>query len=376
MKILVITHEFPPIGGGGANACYYLTKGYAELGNEVTIVTSNYNGMKEYEKKNNVTIFRVNAKRKDKSQCSFFEMGSYLLKAFPLLNKLVMQQKFDICQVFFGLPSGPLGYWIKKRYQIPYIIRLGGGDIPGFQNRYVWVYKLLSPFLKGIWRNADGIVANSEGLRDRALNFYDKKEIEIIPNGVDINFFMPSKEQIVPEKREMEILFVSRLIERKGLQFVIPYMKEINKGMKKTIKLVVVGEGLYKEKLEQLIYESGVKEFVEFEGYKNKGEILKYYQRADLFILPSEKEGMPNVVLEAMSSGLPIVMTPCEGAKELIVDNGVIAKQTVFAEEVKKLLKNETLMEKMAVASRNKAVKEFSWEKIVGQYLSLFDRCV
>ncbi len=374
MKILVISHEFPPIGGGGANACYYLTKGYAKLGNEVTIVTANYNGMKEQEIGENITIFRVNSKRKNKAHCSFAEMGSYLLKAFPLVNKLVKQQKFDVCQVFFGLPSGPLGFWVKKKYKVPYVVRLGGGDIPGAQKRYTVIYKVLAPFLKAIWRNADGVVANSEGLRNRALKFYDKKKIEIIPNGVDIDYFVPLEKHTT--SKEMEILFVSRLIKGKGLQFVIPHMKEINESIDKKVKLVVVGDGPYKEPLEQLASESDTEEYVEFKGFKNKDEILNYYQRADLFILPSEKEGMPNVVLEAMSSGLPIVMTPCEGAKELMSDNGIVAKQTVFAEEVKKLLQNEPLMKKMAAASREKTVKEFSWEKIVGQYLSLFDRCV
>ena len=260
MKVLVISHEFPPIGGGGANVCYYLTKGYAELGNEVTIVTSNYNGMKEYETRENITIFRVNSQRKNKAHCSFAEMGSYLLKAFPLINKLVKQQKFDICQVFFGLPSGPLGFWIKKKYKVPYIVRLGGGDIPGFQSRYTVIYKILSPFLKVIWRNADGVVANSEGLRNRALEFYDKRKIEIIPNGVDIDFFIPLERNIT--KKEIEILFVSRLIKRKGLQFVIPHMKEVSESIDKKVKLTVVGDGPYKESLEELVGESGVEEYV------------------------------------------------------------------------------------------------------------------
>ena len=175
---------------------------------------------------------------------------------------------------------------------------------------------------------------------------YDKNKIEIIPYGVDIVFFIPLERNIT--KKEIEILFVSRLIKGKGLQFVIPHMKEISESLDKKVRLIVVGDGPYKEPLEQLACESGVEEYVKFEGFKNKDEILKYHQRADLFILPSEREGMPNVVLEAMSSGLPIVMTPCEGAKELIGDNGIIAEQTVFAEEVKKLLQNKILMKKMA----------------------------
>ena len=73
---------------------------------------------------------------------------------------------------------------------------------------------------------------------------------------------------------------------------------------------------------------------VEFVGQKNKKEIVPFYQNADLFILPSAKEGMPNVVLEAMACGLPIIMTPCEGSKELVQDNGYILLTSEMGEKI------------------------------------------
>lgn len=371
MRILIVSHEFPPLGGGGANACYYLAKGYIAAGNDVTIVTANYKGLLERETVNGATVIRVNAKRKHKEHCNFVEMASYLLHAFPVVNKLVKKEKFDICQVFFGIPSGPLGYWIKKRYKVPYIIRFGGGDIPGFQARFTKAYKLIGPFLKMFWKNADALVANSEGLRQMALGFYDKKEIGIIPNGVDTDYFVPLKRE-EKDISEINILFVSRLIERKGLQFVIPGLHELIENSDKKVKLTVVGEGPYRRQLESLAKENHVDNYISFEGYKNKLEILEYYQNADLFILPSKKEGMPNVVLEAISCGLPVVMTPCEGAKELVSDNGIIVERESFVRELGKLLQDEPLMRKMAVASREKAVKEFSWDGIVNRYLDLF----
>ncbi len=195
MNILVVSHEFPPIGGGGANACFYLGKGYVEAGNDVTVITANYKGMPEEEKVNGMTIIRVNAKRRNKEHCSFMEMASYLLHAFPVVDRLVKRQKFDICQVFFGIPSGPLGYWVKKRYGIPYIIRFGGGDIPGFQERFTKVYKLIGPFLKVFWNSADALVANSKGLQQMAYGFYNKRHIHVIPNGVDIHYFVPVRSE-------------------------------------------------------------------------------------------------------------------------------------------------------------------------------------
>ena len=130
MKILAISHEFPPIGGGGANACFFLTKGFVEKGHEVTLVTANYQGMPESEIVNGVRVIRVNSKRAHKEHCSFKEMLSYLLKAYPVANKLQKREKFDVCLVFFGIPSGPIGYMLKKEYKLPYVIRFGGGDVP------------------------------------------------------------------------------------------------------------------------------------------------------------------------------------------------------------------------------------------------------
>ncbi len=73
--------------------------------------------------------------------------------------------------VFFGIPSGPLGLYLKRKYEIPYVIRFGGGDIPGFQDRFSVIYKLIGPAIKAIWRNSDALVVNSSGLRKMALDY-------------------------------------------------------------------------------------------------------------------------------------------------------------------------------------------------------------
>lgn len=107
MKILAISHEFPPIGGGGANACYFLTKGFVEKGHEVTLVTANYQGMPESEIVNGVRVIRVNSKRAHKEHCSFKEMLSYLLKAYPVANKL-QKEKILMCAWY------SLGYQVDQ----------------------------------------------------------------------------------------------------------------------------------------------------------------------------------------------------------------------------------------------------------------------
>jgi glycosyltransferase involved in cell wall biosynthesis len=368
MKILAVSHEFPPIGVGGANACYFLTKGFVEKGHEVALVTANFKNLPEQEVQNGVRIYRVNAARAHQEHCSFKEMLSYLCKAMPLADKLQKQEHFDICLVFFGIPSGPIGYVLKKKYKLPYVIRFGGGDVPGFQERFTKVYKLIAPAIKMIWRNADARIANSEGLRQMALNFYDKKEFQVICNGVDTDMFYPAWQK---EHSDFQILFVSRLIERKGLQHIIPQLKHIQSQVAKKITLVIVGDGPYRSELERLTAECGAWDMVRFEGQKGKQELLPYYQSADLFILPSAKEGMPNVVLEAMACGLPILMTPCEGSAELVDGNGYIQNKEEFASEIVELIVDEQLREKMGKASIALVDKKFTWDKTVEAYLKL-----
>ena len=370
MKILAISHEFPPIGGGGANACYFLTKGFVEKGHEVTLVTANYQGMPESEIVNGVRVIRVNSKRAHKEHCSFKEMLSYLLKAYPVANKLQKRENFDVCLVFFGIPSGPIGYMLKKKYKLPYVIRFGGGDVPGFQERFTKVYKIIAPAIKLIWKKADALIANSQGLKDMALDFYNKKPFDVIPNGVDTEVFYPSVKE---ESDEFKILFVSRLIERKGLQFIIPQLKKIQDSTEKSVKLIVVGDGPYRETLERIAEENHVSDMVEFVGQKGKEEIVPFYQNADLFILPSSKEGMPNVVLEAMACGLPIIMTPCEGSAELICENGYKAERKEFADYIIKLIGDNEMRKEMSI-NINKRVKNFfSWKHIVNEYLETLD---
>lgn len=378
MKILIISHEFPPIGGGGANACYFLTKEYVELGHEVVIVTAAYKDLPTEETINGVRIIRVKAKREKEDKSTFLEMFSYLFSAYKYVDRLCKKESFDVCQVFFGIPSGPIGVHLKRKYRIPYVVRFGGGDIPGAQKRFAVVYKLLSPFIRNIWKNASALIANSEVLRERALGYESRYPVEIIPNGVDVEFFTKGNHQV--NKSEIygdsakNILFVSRLIKGKGLQHIIPRMSDIYDLT--GARLTIVGDGPYREELEKLTSDTNNSNYVSFVGKKNKQELYPYYSEADLFILPSESEGMPNVVLEAMSMGLPIVMTPCGGSKELIEGNGVITDIDSFVDNIVTLLRDESL--RMVYGNNSEArVRElFGWRKAADAYISLMEKII
>ena len=381
MNILIVSHEYPPIGGGGANACLYLAKNYAMLGNKVTVLTACFKELPQEEGIDSVRIVRVKALRKKEDKSTFLEMLSFLCSAWVKVGQIAKQEKVDVCQIFFGIPSGPIGMYLKKRYSIPYVIRFGGGDIPGAQKRFSLIYKFLTPAIRAIWGNADALVANSTVLKQKALQFENRYPIGIISNGVDSDFFTGGKLKENPKivdsgksDGEINVLFVSRLIQGKGLQHIIPEMKRINAVCGKKVLLTIVGDGPYREELERITSESGTEPYVAFEGKKNKKELYDYYSRADLFILPSESEGMPNVVLEAMAMGLPILMTPCGGSKELIADNGRIEPIERFVDALIEMCGDERTRICMGRQSELLVRTKFSWQEKAKEYIAVFER--
>lgn len=383
MKILIISHEYPPIGGGGANACMYLAEEYAKMGHDADIVTVWYEGLKDCEKSiygnNHVAIYRVHSKRRHAEHCSFGEMADYIWKARPVADRLEKENHYDICQIFFGIPSGPVGYYLKKKYKLPYVIRFGGGDIPGFQDRFNIVYKIIAPGIRLVWKNADALVANSRGLKELAEGFYSKSKIEIIPNGADLPDINITEANRSNEKDVITLLFVSRLIERKGLQDVLPQLRTLREQCNKAgkdIRLNVVGDGPYRHTLERIASDEGISDIVSFHGQKTKGDLPVYYTGADIFIFPSRKEGMPNVVLEAMSYGLPILMTPCQGSDELISDNGYVADAREFGDILCRMISDSKNTIQQGKKSRQIVEDEFMWVNTAEKYVELMKHIV
>ena len=195
MKILMLNYEFPPIGGGGGQAHLALLRQYAERQDlEVQVLTSAPKpGLSAEEFASNIRIHKVGIHKRDLHVWRRSEVLAWLRTAGPFYRGLVRQEKYDLVHAFFGFPTGWLCYRSVKR--LPYIISLRGSDVPGANARLKLDYKILGPLVfKPIWRNASALVACSEGLKDRALQFLPSAEIEVIPNGVDLDRFHPAQD--------------------------------------------------------------------------------------------------------------------------------------------------------------------------------------
>jgi len=379
MNILVINYEFPPLGGGGGIATYYIARELCRQGHTVSVLTSKFRALRWTETLEGIQMYRVPVLRKRRDYCSVIEMASFIVMSLPVLLYLLATRRYDLIHIFFGVPSGPLGYLAKKIFGIPYLIRMGGGDVPGFRPfQYKRLYKILKPCLHILWRNAAFLIANSAGLREMAYRAFPQLPIYVIPNGVDLARFTNGHQRV--PSATVRILFVSRLILRKGLQFLIDALPAIRQQAAGPFVINVVGDGPDKDILLKQIETLGVGECVRFYGYVEHDKLPEYYLDADIFVLPSLAEGMPNVVLEAMGSGLPVVATRVAGSEDLVQDgqNGFLIapkNPSELGNALLRLINDRDLRERMGAASKT-LVQKYTWERVTEQYLAFYQQCL
>lgn len=387
MRILIINYEFPPIGGGGSIVTHYLAKNYAKFGHQVRVVTSQFADLLAEETIDGVQVHRVPVLRKSADVCQIHEMLTYTISASVHCLRLCTLFKPHVVHVFFGIPSGPVAYLLKKIFGIPYVLFLGGRDVPRKNPDppyYRLFYGLLAPAIRMIWRNASAVVACSNGLRKLALETDSRAKIRVIPDGIDLSKFVSVKRKARPDF--VRVLAIGRLIPRKGFQFLIEALPEIAQSVNCDFELEIVGDGPMKAQLIDLaksmsssaVKESNVDHKINFVGSVPYEKLVGHYNEADIFVLPSLAEGMPLVVLEAMATGLPIVASKVQGIEDLVQSgiNGYL----IEAGNTKQLAKNIAKLindgqTRIEMGHKNvKRVRKYSWENIAHEYLELFER--
>ena len=373
MNILIINSEYPPIGGGAGNASANIARHLAALGHGVSVLTARFEASPILEHCEGVTVHRIPALRRRQDRSSALEQLAFIVSASFWTLDWARQNRPNATLAFFGMPSGAVALLLKFVYKIPYIVSLRGGDVPGFRPYdFKTFHKLIGPFLRIIWHQASAVIANSQGLYDLAHAFNARIEIPIIPNGVDgTQFTNAPRDWSYPQ-----LFSVGRIVYQKGLDLglrALAQLKDLDWHWS------IAGDGPQMATLKSLAHELGIDERVTFLGWQSKEELAKDYQQASLFLFPSRHEGMPNAMLEAMSSGLPVVATEIAGNEELVVEGKtglLVPSEDVDAlrDALRKALTDSTLRERMGAASRLRVEKEYSWENVARQYSEYLEK--
>lgn len=213
-------------------------------------------------------------------------------------------------------------------------------------------FKLLDFFLN---KYANAIVAVSNGVK-ASLTFYQpfyKNKFTVLENAVELQNNLPDRKCI---SGEAKILMVGSLTKQKNYLEVVSALKNI---LSDKIILNIVGEGNLRSEIETLVKEENLSSRVNLLGFLDKEELYKVYKESNVFVLGSLWEGFPNVVLEAMSFGLPVISTPVAGSVDVIKNgkNGFLSKLDDLSERVHYVVTDCEIREKMAIESISTAEK-------------------
>jgi glycosyltransferase involved in cell wall biosynthesis len=219
-KILVLNYEFPPLGGGASPVSSEIVKGLSKRGYDIDVITMSYKNLPRHQIIEGANIYRVRSLRRKKDRSNPIEQLVYILNAF-LLFLFKMDKKYDFIHCHFIIPTGVLAYLISSIWNIPYIITSHGSDVLGYNTQRF--YKYLYPLLKLPWRKivneSSLIITPSNYLKEKILEVSGNARIQVIPNGI-------KKDKFVELEKKNEILLVSRLVESKGVQYVIKAIAE------------------------------------------------------------------------------------------------------------------------------------------------------
>jgi len=366
MRILVLVHEFPPVGGGGGRVAEDICSQLARRGHAVQVLTAHLKGLPYREQRNGFRIVRFGSLRRQPYRASFLSMAVYVLAGLWAGRRLIGSFHPDVIHAHFAVPAGALARMLSWMSGIPYVLTVHLGDVPGGvpEKTDAW-FRWIYPLTPGIWRNASEIVAVSEFTRQLALKKY-KQKIRVVPNGVDLNVLRPKQLVLNDPPR---IVFAGRFMDQKNpLQLV----QTLNEVKDLPWQCVMIGDGPLMPDVKCAIADHGLADRFQLTGWLEPQEVLAWFDKSDILFMPSRAEGLPVVGVQALAKGLAIVASRVGGFVDLVDDdkNGYLipeAEAARFSSSLAGLLSDAQRLLSFRTASLEKA-RSFELEQIVKEY--------
>ena len=292
------------------------------------------------------------------------------LSCLATVRNLILEGfDFDILDAYYFYPDGVAATILSKVFHKRLIITAFGTDI-----NLIPRYRVPRIMIRWAGREARVMTSVCDALREHMIQLgLPGNLIHTILHGVDLRLFAPPTDRMALRRRlglsGPTLLSVGHLIELKGHHLVIEALPQLPDA-----RLLIVGEGEEKANLRELALRFGVSERVSFLGHVDQGDLPDVYGAADLLVLGSSREGIANVLLEAMACGTPVVATDVGGSREVITgpESGLLVQKRssdALAEEIHRLLENYPDR-----AATRRSVERFSWDRTTTQHLALYEQ--
>ncbi len=359
--VVQVLSYYPPHLGGMENCAAQIAEGFVDKGYQVSVYTSDIG-------------YSRDAVPHSKSQVYYLKSIEFAHTPiiFTLFSRLLALPRHSLIHLHVAQAFSPeIVYLVSKIRGIPYIAHIHlDVDPSGPFGFLLGSYKKL--FLKRVLKSAAKIICLSEPQKKLiALKYALPSEaIVVIPNGVAETYFIGEKTSENPIPR---LLFVGRLSAQKNLSLLI----EAVSLMQTNVFLDIVGEGELREDIEALIQTYKLQN-VKLHGKKFGKDLIEFYKSADIFVLPSLKEGVSLAMLEALAAGLPIVASDLPEIREILADCGVLVQDSTainYAKALDAVLSNKDDLRKLKALSIQKA-RLYSWENVLNPIEDIYKQVI
>lgn len=407
MKICILTHTFPRFAGDKISSIFMseVAQSLVDAGNEVWVLTPFTPAYKPFKTNYHLITYKYifpdflhklgyseTLTNDLKFPIIMWLLSPFMyLFGFLALLRLVLTEKIDVVNAHWVLPNGFIATAVSMLTGTPVVSTLPGSDV--YMAKKNILFKVLAIF--ATWKSK-WITSNSGQLildLDRITGINFKNKSSTIVYGIGSDKFKPDKilgektrNALGYSKKTIVVLGVGRLVTKKGFEYLIKAIPEIVKTCK-NVQIAIIGDGDQKQHLIDVAKQLGVLDHIKFLGSISYVEMNKYYNTADIFILPSIRDEGGNLddqsvaVMDAMSCGKPVITTNFPGYR-LVIKNGINGFLTeekdsqMIAQRIVDLAKTKSLRDKLGQAARQSMINDFSWPVIGRQYTKLFSSLV
>lgn len=380
MKILFCNYEYPPLGGGGGVINALIAEEMAKR-HDVTVLTSQGLDLPRERIENGVRVIRVPVFFRDQEAvASLRSMAAYIPMAIKEGLKLLRNERFDVINTHFVVPTGPVGAVLARVGRIPNILSLHGGDLYDPS-------KSLSPHrhlalrvaIRQLLRQANIVVGQSRNTMENMRRIYTPEiegyriplAIKRPPAGV------ASRQQYGFAPDETLLVTVGRLVARKNIQQMIAMLNEMRH---EKVRLLIVGSGPEEAFLRQEVARHQLEDKVAFMGFVEETEKFRILRMSDLYVSTSQHEGFGLVFLEAMACGIPVVCYDHGGQTDFLheaVTGHLVPLNDLsqFQARCESLIDNPALRQEMG-ATNKRLVEEYFIDSCALKYERIFREAI
>jgi len=308
---------------------------------------------------------------------SYLLLPFFLIAAFLKLYQVVRRQNSDIIYAHWVIPNGLIAACVAKFQNIPFIISLHGSDI--YVSQKNWFFRTIA---RWVFKHSSGVTACSAELKRKAIELGAPKDLDLVPWGADPTVFDPELRTRAPVNQinkqfYLRISSLGRLVEKKGFKFLIEAVPPIFQEFPST-ELVIGGGGLLQGELQKHTQDLNISDRVDFPGSVLWNDVPEFLANSDIFVLPSvrdghgNEDGLPTVLLEAMSCGVAVIASQI-GGTNLVIENNVNGLLVPpgdiesLTRAIMLLIQNEELRKNLGREARISVLNRFNWNEVAAR---------